>query len=81
MADKRTMVDQFLDRCNCSCKVARRLTKKDFWTVGGYKKARPFEYWQSDDPKATAASDQVFRRLLAMKPSDFVDVLRLKRKL
>ena len=40
-----------------------------------------FQFWQANDPKATLQDDQNFSRLLAMKPEDFVQLLRRKKLL
>jgi len=55
-----------------------KITKKDIWTVAGYKSRRDFEQFQADK-KATAAARHNFTRVLSMKPGAFSKLLQEKR--
>jgi hypothetical protein len=72
--DRRGFVDEFLRKCN-SARPPRRLIRQHIWRAAGHKRARQFQYWQNSDPKATKSDDINFRRILRMKPGDFIALL------
>lgn len=70
-------IDVFLQACNALSMV--RIRKRHIWLSVGHSKARQFEYWQAGDEKATRVDNANFRRILGMKPEDFVALLQRKK--
>jgi hypothetical protein len=74
--DRRATVDAFILKCNQE--TSMKVTRKHIWRAAGHKAARQLQFWQVSDPKATTQDDQNFRRILAMSPDAFVDLLHKK---
>jgi hypothetical protein len=74
--DRRAQVDAFLARCNQA--GPKKINRKHVWQAAGHKGARQFQFWQASDEKATMQDDQSFSRLLAMKPAEFIALLKKK---
>ena len=68
-----TEIEKFLQRC--MQETGAKLTKSHIWKVVGHKRPRQFQYWQANDNKATKQDDINFKRILAMKPADFIKAL------
>ena len=77
--NRKEQVDSFLQSCNALLET--KLSRKHLWRGAGHTTDRQFQFWQANDPKATLQDDQNFSRLLAMKPEDFVQLLRRKKLL
>jgi hypothetical protein len=81
--NRRAEVDDFLNRCN---KVARvKIKRAHIWRAAKHAKARQFQYWQAGQDRlprktrgATAEDELNFRRILAMNPADFIELLETK---
>jgi hypothetical protein len=58
--------------------AGQKITKKDIWTVAGYKSRRDFEQFQANK-KVTVAARDTFTRVLSMKPEAFTKLLQEKR--
>ena len=58
--------------------AGRKITRKEIWTVAGYKDATEFERFQRGDNRSTQSAIAVFTRVLNMKPADFIKVLDKK---
>jgi hypothetical protein len=74
--DRRRTVDAFL--LTCKEETALKAIRAHIWRAADHRSGRQFQYWQACDQKATAQDDQNFRRILAMKPTDFEALLRKK---
>jgi hypothetical protein len=74
----RSMVDDFLLRCNRESDAGLKVIRKHIWIVAGHKHPRQFQYWQERSDKATAEDDRNFRRILRMRPAEFFALLRKK---
>jgi hypothetical protein len=74
--NRRAAVDGFILRCRQETPV--QVIRTHIWLAAGHKTARQFQRWQASDPKATKQDDDNFRRILAMKPADFVGLLKNK---
>jgi hypothetical protein len=71
-AERRAKVDMFISRVG----KIRAITRKDIWTVAGYKDATEFQRWQRADKRTTESADRNFTRVLNMTPEKFIDALR-----
>ena len=78
---RAAIVDDFLVRCNLEPGLEVELVRKHISLAFGHKYPRQFQYWQACDPRATAADNQNFGRILRMTPAEFVKALRVKRVL
>jgi hypothetical protein len=74
--ERRNLVDVFLLRCHES--LASRILRRHIWQSVNHENPRQFQFWQAADPKATNADDRNFRRVLALKPKEFEQLLRQK---
>jgi hypothetical protein len=74
--DRSAAVDRFLQ--NCSEETTLKPYRKYIWQAAGHTRPRQFQFWQASNPKATAQDDQNFRRILAMRPTDFEALLKRK---
>jgi hypothetical protein len=72
--DRPALIDAFILKCRKETSL--KATRTQIWRAVGHKTPRQFQYWQASDPKATAQDDQNFRRILAMEPTDFVELLK-----
>lgn len=82
-SERRALVDSFL--LTCRQEVPLNVTKTHIWRAAGHATARQFQHWQAgkDRPPgtkhgATGEDDKNFRRILAMQPGDFVELLHKK---
>jgi hypothetical protein len=57
---------------------ATEVIREHILKAAGHTTARQFQVWQASDRKATAQDDQNFRRILAMCPTDFAELLKKK---
>jgi hypothetical protein len=80
IAARKQRVDAFLAQCNARSARAP-INRKHIWRCVGHKNARQFEYWQRNDPKATAADDKNFSRILQTEPAAFILQLKDRRLL
>lgn len=76
--DRSEMVDAFLLQCNREAGADFRVTKEHISRAVGHKTPRQFQYWQSRSDKATIADNENFRRILGMRPADFILLLKKK---
>lgn len=74
--NRRAAVEAFI--LKCQQETSLKVSRTHIWKAAGHSTARQFQFWQASDPKATAQDDQNFRRILAMKPTDFIALLRKK---
>jgi hypothetical protein len=75
---RRQMVDAFLQAAS---RVAdRKIIKTDIWRAAHHTTPRQFQYWQSGSKRATEANDMAFSRILAMNPSEFVELLNERER-
>jgi len=81
--DRRALVDAFVLKCRQETLV--KVLKKHLWLAVGHKTPRQFQHWQAgvDRPPgsksargASRMDDQNFRRIVAMKPAEFVELLQ-----
>ena len=82
-ADRRTLVEAFLRKC--AQEIPLKVTRTHIWRAVGHTKPRQFQYWQSGQDRlpgttrgATEEDDRNFRRVLAMAPADFAELLKKK---
>ena len=73
----RPNIDTFIQRV--WQEEQQRITRRNIWTVAGYRNATEFERFQRNDARTTDAAKQNFRRVLAMTPSQFCRALTKKR--
>jgi hypothetical protein len=73
---RRAEVDAFI--LKCKQETSLNVTRGHIWRLAGHQAPRQFQFWQASDPKATAQDDHNFRRILAMTPQAFVDLLKKK---
>lgn len=76
LTSRRDQVDTFLLRCVQETQL--KAIRTHLWRAVGHNTPRQFQFWQRNDPRATAADDQNFRRILNMNPTDFVRLLKQK---
>jgi hypothetical protein len=72
----RELIDTFIARLTES---GRKITRKDIWTVAGYKNRTEFERFQRGDVRTTRSATANFKRVLTMTPEDFVRSLDRQR--
>jgi len=77
---RRQKVDYFIEECLRETSI--RINKRHIWMVAGHKCPRQFEYWQAGTDRAprgrrgaTLQDDLNFRRILALRPIGFIDLL------
>lgn len=73
---RRALIGRFIETVWST--TGRRIKRTDIWRAVGHSSPRQFQFWQAHDGKATAQDDQNFRRILAMKPTDFMALLKKK---
>lgn len=78
--DRRTQVDAFVLSCRRDTPV--KVIKTHIWKAVKHTTPRQFQYWQAGQDRrhgenrgATPEDDRNFRRVLAMKPAAFVELL------
>jgi hypothetical protein len=74
-ADRRAAVDSFIAK---AAEAGYKITRKDIWTVAGYKNPTEFERFQRADRRTTESAVANFTRVLRMKPEDFLQALQKK---
>jgi hypothetical protein len=74
-AGRRAAIETFISKLT---NVGRKITRKDIWTVAGYQDPTEFERFQRSDHRTTASAATAFTRILAMKPEDFIQLLKKK---
>jgi hypothetical protein len=76
---RRAAVIDFLDWCNRA--TATHVEQRHIWKAMRHRSPRSLQYWlaMSGRPKETKACDDNVRRILMMKPADFVTLLRERR--
>jgi hypothetical protein len=77
-ADRATAVKSFLGKVKSA--IGRAVTKKDFWTVAGYKERSEFERYQRNDPKTTRSAIVNFDAVLKLTPVDFIRQLDARNR-
>jgi hypothetical protein len=75
--NRRALVEDFILRCRQNTPL--QVNRTHIWLAVGHKAPKQFERWQASDPKATKQDDENFRRILAMQPADFVELLKNRR--
>ena len=73
--DRRAAINAFILKVTES---GRKITRKDIWTVAGYKVATEFQRFQRNDLRTTVSATIAFNRVLSMKPEDFIRSLEKK---
>ena len=73
---RRAAIDGFM--AAVAEKTGRKITRKDIWTVAGYKDPTEFERFQRDNPRTTKSATIAFNRILRMTPANFVEMLDKK---
>jgi hypothetical protein len=71
--DRRAAVDRFIAKV---AEAGYKITRKDIWTVAGYKNSTDFERFQRADRRTTETAAANFTRVLRMKPGDFIRALQ-----
>lgn len=71
--DRRAAVDSFIAK---AAEAGYKITRKDIWTVAGYKNSTDFERFQRADRRTTETAAANFARVLRMKPEDFIRALQ-----
>ena len=66
--NRRAVIDAFIAKVT---DAERKITRKDIWTVAGYKDKTEFARFQRGDTKTTKAAAITFNRVLNMNPDDF----------
>lgn len=77
-ADRRKIVDAFLNQCTRESGVGFKVTRKHIWLVAGHSQPRQFQYWQGRSSEATEEDDRNFQRILSMPPGEFIGLLKRK---
>jgi hypothetical protein len=75
-SQRRAAVDVFIQKCRQETSL--NATRTHIWRAVGHRSPRQFQFWQASGPKATAQDDRNFRRILAMKSTEFVALLKTK---
>lgn len=73
--DRRAAIDGFISKVG---EAGRKITRKDIWTVANYKDRTEFERFQRGDTRTTQSAAENFKRVLNMKPEDFIRALEKK---
>jgi hypothetical protein len=73
--DRRAAVDNFIAKL---ADAGRKITRKDIWTVAGYKNPTEFERFQRADRRTTESAIANFNRVLRMKPEEFLRAIQKK---
>lgn len=73
--DRRAAIDTFISKVS---EAGRKITRKDIWTVAGYKDRTEFERFQRGDTRTTQSATANFNRVLNVKPEDFIRDLEKK---
>ncbi len=76
-ANQRAVINTFIAKVTES---GRRITRKNIWTVAGYKDATEFQRFQRGDARTTSSAATTFSRVLKMKPKAFIESLEKKRE-
>jgi hypothetical protein len=76
-SSRRERVDAYIRKV--SGITGHKITRKDFWTVAGYKDRGPFERWQRNDKNASQAGNENLEHVFKKTPEEFVDTLNKKR--
>jgi hypothetical protein len=71
----RAMIEAFMTKM---AESGRKITRKNIWTVAGYKDRTEFQRFQSGSPRTTQSATLSFNRVLKMKPEDFIQTLNDK---
>src|ERR1035437_2458088 len=74
-ATRRALIDAFIAKL---AETGRKVTRKDVWTVAGYKSRTEFERFQRGDKRTTRAASLNFNRVLGMTPEHFIRALEKK---
>jgi hypothetical protein len=69
---RRDAIDAFISKV---AETGRKITRKDIWTVAGYKDSTEFQRYQRHDARTTASATSNFKRVLSMHPGDFIALL------
>ena len=73
---KRAEIDAFILRLALA---GHKVTRKDLWTVAGYKHPSEFERFQRGDSRTTRSATAALTRVLNLTPLDFIQLLEKKR--
>jgi hypothetical protein len=76
-AGRRAAINGFISKV--AEETGRRITRKDIWTVAGYRNRTEFERFQRGDKRTTRSAASNFQRVLRMKPQDFIRSLDKKK--
>jgi hypothetical protein len=74
-ADQRATIDAFIWKL---AGAGRKITRKNIWTVAGYRNATEFERFQRGDIRTTKSAAAAFKRVLGMMPEAFIGLLDKK---
>jgi hypothetical protein len=69
----RVQVDDFLRGVHKA--TGRKTFRRDIWRAVGHTNPRKFQFWQAGSSRAAREDDRNFRRILAMEPTAFADLL------
>jgi hypothetical protein len=72
MGSKRAEIDAFISKL---ADHGRKITRKNIWTVAGYKDRTEFERFQRGDSRGNQSAVTAFNRVLKMSPEHFLNVL------
>jgi len=75
-AKNKRLVEDFIAAVRS--KTSRKITKKDIWTVAGYRDATEFSRFQRNDTRTTPTATGNFNRVLNYRPEEFIGMLERK---
>jgi hypothetical protein len=73
---RRELIDTFIAKLT---EAGRKITRKDIWTVAGYKNRTEFERFQRGDARTTRSAIANFERVLGMAPEEFIRNLERRK--
>jgi hypothetical protein len=70
--ERREAIDVFMSKV---AESGRKIRRKDIWIVAGYKDRTEFERFQRGSVRTTRSAIDIFNRVLAMEPENFIRTL------
>jgi hypothetical protein len=77
-SDRHALINNFIQKVSAAGR--KPITRKDIFTVAGYKERTEFLRFQRNDRKATKSATVNFTRVLSMTPEKFIEDLKEKKK-
>ena len=69
---RRGEIDAFISTLTYA---GRKISRKNLWTVAGYRNPTEFQRFQRGDARATQSATTAFNRILRMSPDEFIRLL------